>query len=185
MSTIGQHVGRRASELLDGRLTACAEHEVRTHLGSCAPCAAIVHREQQVRATLRAAAGQAPVPRGDLMAGLMALAVAPPQPVPSHVPAPASSRRVTSRSSVLAVAVLGSVSLASAGAIGVGAVAQGGFGVVAPDRRPSAVQGALTDSGFASTASVVQPAVAVLRGAATTTSHTGIRWVDAGAASQP
>lgn len=185
MSAVGQHVGRRASELLDGRLTACAELEVRTHLGGCAACAAIVHREQQVRATLRAAAGQAPVPRGDLMAGLMALAAAPPRAVPPHVVTPAASRRATSRSSVLAVAVLGSVSLVSVGAIGVGAMAQSGLDAVAPDRQPSSVQGALSGTGLASTASVMQPAVAVLRGAATTTSHTGIRWVDAGAASQP
>ncbi len=45
-----RHIGNRASELLDGRLTAGAELEVRTHLGRCASCAAVVHREQQVRA---------------------------------------------------------------------------------------------------------------------------------------
>ncbi len=178
----GQHVGRRASELLDGRLSACEEHEVRTHIGSCAPCAAVVHREQQVRATLRAAAGQAPVPRGDLMAGLMALAAAPPQAVAP--PACPPTRRTASRTSALAVAVLGSVSLASAGAIGVGAVSQGAS-AVSPARQPASVQGALTGGSFASTASVMQPAVAVLRGAATTTRHAGIRMVDAGAASRP
>jgi len=177
----GPHVGRRASELLDGRLSACAELEVRAHLGCCAPCAAVVHREQQVRATLRAAAGQAPVPRSDLMAGLMALAAAPPRPVPT----PPASRRVSSRSSVLAVAVLGSVSLASAGAIGVGALAQDAFDAYSPVRQPSSWQDALTGSAVSGTQAVVQPAVAVLRGAATTSSHTGTRVVDAGATSSP
>ena len=179
-----RHIGTRASELLDGRLTAGAELEVRTHLGRCASCAAVVHREQQVRAMLRSAACQAPTPRGDLMAGLMALAATPPTPLdepvrafaPSPAPAGAAPRRP--RPSVLTAAVLGSVSLTAAGAIGVGIVAQGALpGVVAPVRQQGAVAG--------STASFVQPAVAVLRGAATTSSHTGIRVVDAGAATTP
>ena len=178
-----RHIGTRASELLDGRLSACAELEVRTHLGRCASCAAVVHREQQVRAMLRAAACQAPTPRGDLMAGLMALAATPAtplaDPVPAFVPrtAPTTAPR-RPRPSVLTAAVLGSVSLTAAGAIGVGIVAQGAVsGVVAPVRQQGAVAG--------STVSFVQPAVAVLRGAATTSSHTGIRVVDAGAATTP
>jgi len=195
----GQHVGSRASELLDGRLTAAAELEVRAHLGRCAACAAVVHREQQVRATLRSAACQAPAPRGDLMAGLMALAAAPepvgpPGPVPAGPsgtgPAPAgpsgTGRRAPTRPSVLTAAVLGSVSLTAAGAIGVGMVGPGVLqGVIAPVGQPSAVAGTLAGNGLSSTASFVQPAVAVLRGAVTTSSHTGIRVVDAGAASRP
>lgn len=185
---MSEHVGTRASELLDGRLTAGAELEVRTHLGRCASCAAVVHREQQVRAMLRAAACQAPTPRGDLMAGLMALAATSPTPLADPVPAfvptsatpgttPGTAPRRT-RPSVLTAAVLGSVSLTAAGAIGVGIVAQGAVsGVVAPVRQEGAVAG--------STASFVQPAVAVLRGAATTSSHSGIRVVDAGAATNP
>lgn len=188
----GQHVGSRASELLDGRLTAAAELEVRAHLGRCAACASVVHREQQVRATLRAAACRAPAPRGDLMAGLMALAAAPAPvapPVPPPVAAPVaqpSGRRTPSRPSVLTAAVLGSVSLTAAGAIGVGVVSQGALaGLVAPARQPSAIAGTLSGSGLTSTSSLVQPAVAVLRGAATASSHAGIRVVDAGAASRP
>lgn len=184
----GQHVGSRASELLDGRLTPAAELEVRAHLGRCAACAAVVHREQQVRATLRAAACRAPAPRGDLMAGLMALAAAA-DPVPRPTTHPVTlptGRRTPSRPSVLAAAVLGSVSLTAAGAIGVGVVAQGALaGVVAPVRQPSTVAGTLSGSALTSASSLVQPAVAVLRGAATTSSHAGIRVVDAGAASQP
>jgi anti-sigma factor RsiW len=205
----GQHVGSRASELLDGRLTAAAELEVRAHLGRCAACAAVVHREQQVRATLRAAACQVPAPRGDLMAGLMALAATSdptlqqssyagqhqvPDAVTGSVPQPSfvptgtlgQGRRPGARPSVLTAAVLGSVSLTAAGAIGVGVVSQGALaGVVSPVREPSAVSGALPGGALSSTTSFVQPAVAVLRGAATTSSHTGIRVVDAGAASRP
>ena len=80
---------------------------------------------------------------------------------------------------MLTAAVLGSVSLTAAGAIGVGIVAQGAL----LGRRGPGASGRVRWP--ASTASFVQPAVAVLRGAATTSSHTGIRVVDAGAATNP
>lgn len=182
----GPHVGDRASDLLDGRLTPAAELQVRTHLGCCRECAAAVHREQQVRAALRSAACEAPAPRGDLMAGLLALAAPSPPVAPGPVPTAGTlgppSRPARRTPSVLAVAVLGSVSLASAGAIGVGgaALAAPALSALGGD-RPSV--GATVQE--PSTASFVEPALAVLHGATVTGGLSSARVVDAGSATSP
>lgn len=179
----GPHVGDRASDLLDGRLTPAAELQVRTHLGCCRECAAAVHREQQVRAALRSAACEPPAPRGDLMAGLLALA-APPAPVaPVPVVAAAAPPRPARRApSVLAVAVLGSVSLASAGALGVAGAALAGPALTAlgEQRQPAS-----TLVQQPTTTSLVDPALAVLHGAAVTGGLSSARVVDAGSATSP
>lgn len=179
----GPHVGDRASDLLDGRLTPAAELQVRTHLGCCRECAAAVHREQQVRAALRSAACEAPAPRGDLMAGLLALAAPTPPTAPVlTAPAGAPARPARRAPSVLAVAVLGSVSLASAGAIGVGGAALAGPALAAlGGDRPSV--GASVQE--ASTVSLVEPALAVLHGATVTGGLSSARVVDAGSATSP
>lgn len=187
----GPHVGDRASDLLDGRLTPAAELQVRTHLGCCRECAAAVHREQQVRAALRSAACEAPAPRGDLMAGLLALAApAPAAPAPvlttgttgvTGPPGP-TARPARRAPSVLAVAVLGSVSLASAGAIGVGGAALAGPALAALGGDRPAVGASVQQ---ASTVSLVEPALAVLHGASVTGGLSSARVVDAGSATSP
>jgi hypothetical protein len=125
----GPHVGARASDLLDGRLSGAVEVSLRAHIGSCRECAAAVHREQQVRALLRAARSDEPRPTGDLMAGLMALAAgqqvyeaqqAQQYVLRSSPPTSPSTRRGTSV--LMGAAVLGTVSLASAGVLGVSAL---------------------------------------------------------------
>lgn len=126
----GPHVGCRASDLLDGRLSGADEVSLRAHIGSCRDCAAAVHREQQVRALLRAARTEQPRPTGDLMAGLMALAagqqVYEAQQAQQHVlrSSPISSPSTVRRGStvLMGAAVLGTVSLASAGVLGVSAL---------------------------------------------------------------
>jgi anti-sigma factor RsiW len=179
----GPHVGDRASDLLDGRLTPAAELQVRTHLGCCRECAAAVHREQQVRAALRSASSAAPAPGGDLMAGLLALAAPTPvRPVP--VPAAVAPARPARRApSVLTVAVLGTVSLASVGALGVAGAAVAGPALASLDvaRQPAA--GTVVPA--RSTASLVEPALTVLHGAAVTGGLSSARVVDAGSAATP
>lgn len=124
------HLGDRASELLDGRMTGSQELQARQHLGGCRDCAAAVHREQQVRAALRTA-GAAPAPGGNLMVGLMALAASDAVP-PVSVLAP---RRSSARR---AAAVLGTVSLAGAGVLGVAALAGPSW---LPQPTPASVAG--------------------------------------------
>jgi len=147
------HLGARASDLLDGRLTASQEHQARQHLGGCRECAAAVHREQQVRTALRAA-GAAPTPGGNLMAGLMALAASDAVP-PGHVLAP---RRGVLRT----VAVLGTVSVASAGALGL-AVLVG----------PSALSAPSIPSSVAGSGSTTRPSVAEIGGDGLSTTTVG------------
>lgn len=183
----GPHVGDRASDLLDGRLTPAAELQVRTHLGCCRECAAAVHREHQVRAALRSAACEAPAPRGDLMAGLLALATPPPPVAPASVPpaaAPAApgTRPARRAPSILAVAVLGSVSLASAGALGVGGAALAGSALAALGGPRPSVGAAVQQP---ATLSLVEPALAVLQGASVTGGLSSARVVDAGSATSP
>lgn len=184
----GPHVGDRASDLLDGRLTPAAELQVRTHLGCCRECAAAVHREQQVRAALRSAACEAPAPRGDLMAGLLALAAPVPPSAPGPVPTagplgPSTPARPSRRApSVLTVAVLGSVSLASAGAIGVGGAALAGPALSALGGDRPSVGATVQES---ATVSFVEPALAVLHGATVTGGLSSARVVDAGSATSP
>lgn len=119
----GTHLGPRVSDLLDGRLSGADEVTARNHVGACRSCAAAVHREQQVRAMLRAARADQPCPPGNLMAGLMALAAsgssAPstPQGASAVVLAPSTGLR-RGGSVLLGAAVLGTVSLASAGLLG-------------------------------------------------------------------
>lgn len=173
----GQHVGARASELLDGRLGAAQELQVRQHLGGCRECAAAVHREQQVRAALRSAAFAAgPVPGGDLMAGLMALAATGSLPTAAPAAPVLVGRRAGTR---LTAAVLGTVSLASAGALGVAALA--GAGPAPAPANPSSVArsdsfGASLGSGGAITVSTaVQPGLTMVTGALTGGGHTAVR----------
>ncbi len=164
------HLGDRASELLDGRLTGSQELQARQHLGGCRDCAAAVHREQQVRAALRSA-GAGPALRGHLMVGLMALAAsdaAPPIPVLS--PRRSSVRRTA--------AVLGTVSLAGAGVLGVAALAGPSWlpqptpasvaGSGSTGHRPaSSTEGDLGTGGLSTTtvSTAVRPGLLVVTGA--------------------
>lgn len=148
------HLGACASDLLDGRLTASQEHQARQHLGGCRECAAAVHREQQVRTALRAS-GAAPTPGGNLMAGLMALAASDAAP-PGHVLAPR-------RGGVLrTAAVLGTVSVASAGALGLAVLA-----------GPSALSAPSIPSSVAGSGSTTRPSVADVGGDGLSTTTVG------------
>ncbi len=132
----GPHVGSRASDLLDGRLSGAEEVTLRGHIGSCRDCAAAVHREQQVRALLRAARADQPRPTGDLMAGLMALAAGEQVRTQQaqqeelvvmrssafRLPGAQSSTFRRGSTVLMGAAVLGTVSLASAGVLGVSAL---------------------------------------------------------------
>ncbi len=121
----GPHIGPRATDLLDGRLSGAEEVALRQHIGGCRDCARAVHREQQVRGALRAAGTVQPRPTRDLMAGLLALpdvhrsgpfaAAWGPDRGVGDVPRP--STRLGS-SVLMGAAVLGTVSLASAGVLG-------------------------------------------------------------------
>lgn len=83
---LGGHIGPRASELLDGRLTPEAEHDARVHLGRCRQCAVLVAAEQDARTALRSVAmptglsSSAPSPT--LVAGLLAMSSPDPRAVP-------------------------------------------------------------------------------------------------------
>ncbi len=152
------HLGARTSDLLDGRLTASQERHARLHLGGCRECAAVVHREQQVRAALRAP-GAAPTPGVNLMAGLMALAASDAVSL-GHVLAPR-------RGGVLrTAAVLGTVSLASAGALGVAVLA-----------GPSMLSAPAIRSSVAGSGSTARPSVEDVggRGLSTTTVGTAVQ----------
>ncbi len=179
----GPHVGDRASDLLDGRLTPAAELQVRTHLGCCRECAAAVHREQQVRAALRSASCAAPTPGGDLMAGLLALAAPTPVAPAAPVPAVAPVRPARRAPSVLTVAVLGTVSLASVGALGVAGAAVAGPALASLDGTRTPAAGTVVQD--RTTASLVEPALVVLHGAAVTGGLSSTRVVDAGSAGRP
>ncbi len=133
----GQHVGTRASDLLDGRLSGAEEVRLRAHIGQCPPCARAVHREQQVRSTLRAAGADQLRPTRDLMAGLMALpglqSTGPFVGAPGlgSFPGPGAPQPPRRGSSVLlGAAVLGTVSLATAGVLGPGALPAPGTAAV-------------------------------------------------------
>lgn len=118
------HLGRRASELLDGRLSSAEEAEVRGHLASCRECAAAVQAEQAVRDALRRLG--VPGPPADLLAGLMAVSIqtpAAPQLADEDVVRPVTSRPRTPVRGRLSTVLVGTVVLVSAGALGVAGVA--------------------------------------------------------------
>lgn len=75
------HIGARASDLLDGRLSPVQEQQVRAHLAHCVRCAQEVHAEQQVRVLLRGTGqGQACASR-EFVTGLLQVPTAsPPRP---------------------------------------------------------------------------------------------------------
>lgn len=67
------HIGERASDLLDGRLSPPVERQLRAHLGECPRCADLVRAEGQVRRMLRGSCATAADAPSHLMAGLMSL----------------------------------------------------------------------------------------------------------------
>lgn len=82
---LGGHIGSRASELLDGRLTAEDEHRARLHLGNCRQCATMVAAEQEAREALRAVAVPPTLtPPTSLIAGLMSMSATTGQPSPNQ-----------------------------------------------------------------------------------------------------
>ena len=78
------HIGARASDLLDGRLSAAEEQELRLHVGHCVRCAHLVQAEQQVRTLLRGAAPADLAASEEFLSGLLQMpqSFAPPQRQP-------------------------------------------------------------------------------------------------------
>ena len=106
------HIGARASDLLDGRLSAAEQQRVEAHLAHCVRCTELVHAEQQVRALLRGT-GQAPAPASrELVTGLLAL--------PGESPSP-SVRQPGRRARVGLLAVGAAVTLGVAAPVAAGA----------------------------------------------------------------
>lgn len=82
------HIGARASDLLDGRLSPAEERQVQAHLAHCVRCAQEVHAEQQVLEALRVAGQQDTRASRELVTGLLRLSAAPPPRRPVRQPGP-------------------------------------------------------------------------------------------------
>lgn len=123
------HLGARASDLLDGRLAAAEESQVREHLAACRDCAEQVQAHRSLRAALRGL--DVPGAPPGLVAGLLAVPARPSddggtrrrlRTVPTHPTAAARGSRPAPRAR-FGTAVVGTMALTSAGALVIGAVA--------------------------------------------------------------
>lgn len=118
----GPHVGSRVDDLLDGRLDGADETRLRQHVGSCSACASSVHEQQRVRAVLRAARLDQPGPTGELMSGLLAMGSGASSAAGADRVSGAGDATRRGPSVLLGAAVLGTVTLATAGVLGASAL---------------------------------------------------------------
>lgn len=117
---LSPHLGARASDLLAGRLAAAEEAQVRAHLAACRDCAEHVRAHRSLRSALRRL--DVPGAPPGLVAGLLAVPAGPAPGGCAPAVRPVRPARPAPRAR-FGTAVVGTMALASAGALGIGAVA--------------------------------------------------------------